>query len=91
MHESLHLLDRITLKELFPGTEYEEILALNKKCKIDLSILAMHKASFNAIDLIKKMLTIYPKDRPTAKECLQHPFFTGKDDNTPTPMKKEGF
>jgi hypothetical protein len=44
---------RITLKELFPGSEYEEILNLNKKCKIDLSILTLLKAPPEAIDLIK--------------------------------------
>ena len=81
----------MTLKELFPGTEYEEILNLNKKCKIDLSILTVLKAPSAAIDLIRKMLTIQPKDRPTAKECLFHPFFLGKDENVTTPMKKTGF
>ncbi len=57
---------RITLKELFPGTEYDEILNLNKKCMIDLSILSLLKVSIEAIDLVKKMLTISPKERPTA-------------------------
>lgn len=30
-----------------------------------------------AVDLIEKMLRFNPVDRPTATQCLQHPFFTG--------------
>ena len=33
-------------------------------------------ASDNAIDLISKMLSLDPKKRPTADECLHHPFFS---------------
>jgi len=43
---------------------------MNKKCKIDLSILTLLKVPHLAIDLIKKMLSIQPKDRLTALECL---------------------
>lgn len=30
-----------------------------------------------AVNLIEKMLRFNPSDRPTATQCLQHPFFTG--------------
>ncbi|KEG10485.1 protein kinase [Trypanosoma grayi] len=30
-----------------------------------------------AIDLIEQMLRFNPSDRPTATQCLQHPYFTG--------------
>lgn len=33
-------------------------------------------ASSDAIDLILKMLQWDPNRRPTAMQCLQHPFFT---------------
>ena len=33
------------------------------------------KASWEALDLIKKMLTLDFRQRLTAKKCLQHPFF----------------
>lgn len=34
-----------------------------------------------AMDLLSQMLTYDPKQRPTAEQCLQHPFFTtGADD-----------
>jgi casein kinase II subunit alpha len=34
-----------------------------------------HKADEAAIDLMKKLLTIYHGDRITAAEALEHPFF----------------
>lgn len=43
---------RCTGKELFPGTDYKEILKLNKKCNIVLETLAIYKTPPEAIDLI---------------------------------------
>lgn len=37
----------------------------------------LHHAPSTAVDLIEKMLRFNPADRPTATQCLQHPFFTG--------------
>ena len=34
--------------------------------------------SDKGIDLLKKMLSLNPLKRPTAKECLMHPYFDGK-------------
>lgn len=60
-------MSRITLKDLFPGQDYEEILRLNKKCQINLANLAMYKTPQEALDLIKQMLNPNPNDRITAK------------------------
>ena len=56
------VIDRITLRELFPGFDHEEILRLNKKCDINhsLSILNLYKCPLSAIDLISKMLKVVP-------------------------------
>jgi protein kinase len=35
------------------------------------------KVTPQAIDLIQKMLLWDPKFRPTARECLNHPYFNG--------------
>ena len=35
------------------------------------------KSDFHATDLLAKMLEFNPYFRPTAEECLQHPFFDG--------------
>lgn len=43
---------RLTGKELFPGTDYSEILKLNKKCAINFEILALYRVPKEAIDLI---------------------------------------
>lgn len=37
----------------------------------------MPNASYEAIDLIQKMLAWDPAKRPTAAECLEHPYFGG--------------
>mmetsp|Transcript_32923 Transcript_32923/g.32596 ORF Transcript_32923/g.32596 Transcript_32923/m.32596 type:complete len:188 (-) Transcript_32923:19-582(-) len=37
----------------------------------------MPNASPDAIDFIKQVLTWDPANRPSADQCLQHPFFTG--------------
>lgn len=35
---------------------------------------------FKAIDLLKKMLSKDPTDRPTAKECLNHPWLVQENE-----------
>lgn len=47
---------RITSKDLFPGTDYHEILKLNKKCIINLDTLGLYKTPASCLDLITKML-----------------------------------
>eukprot|EP01039_Chlorochromonas_danica_P005462 gene5466-6013_t len=49
----------------------------------------MPNATSDALDLIKKLLTFFPEDRLTAKECLAHPFLTSymntQDDSLKVP------
>ncbi|CAD8144985.1 unnamed protein product [Paramecium pentaurelia] len=67
-----------TNKDLFPGKEYKEILKQNKKCHLNLDSLAIYKTPPEACDLIQKLLTINPKERITASEALNHPYFSQK-------------
>ncbi|CAD8144871.1 unnamed protein product [Paramecium octaurelia] len=66
----------ITSKDLFPGKDYHEVLKLNKKCLINLDTLSIYQTPQSAIDLIFQMLQIDPKNRITAQQALEHPFFT---------------
>ncbi|CAD8059761.1 unnamed protein product [Paramecium sonneborni] len=65
----------ITSKDLFPGSDYHEILKLNKKCMINLDTLNIFQTPQSAIDLISQMLQIDPKTRISASQALEHPFF----------------
>lgn len=42
-------------------------------------------ASPAALDLLENMLRFNPSDRPTATQCLQHPFITGQDSHSSAP------
>ncbi|CAK69342.1 unnamed protein product (macronuclear) [Paramecium tetraurelia] len=65
----------LTGKELFPGTDYQEILKLNKKCSINYELLTLYRAPKEAIELIAQLLTINPKERISAQAALQHNYF----------------
>ncbi|CAK59826.1 unnamed protein product (macronuclear) [Paramecium tetraurelia] len=67
----------ITQKDLFPGNDYHEILKLNKKCIINLDNLSIYRTPQAAMELIQSMLQIDPKQRITAQQALEHPFFQG--------------
>ncbi|CAK88031.1 unnamed protein product (macronuclear) [Paramecium tetraurelia] len=67
---------QITSKDLFPGNDYQEILKLNKKCILNLDTLSIYQTPQTAMDLIYQMLQIDPKNRITAQQALEHPFFT---------------
>ncbi|CAD8113947.1 unnamed protein product [Paramecium sonneborni] len=67
----------ITQKDLFPGNDYHEILKLNKKCIINLDNLSIYRTPQAAMELIQMMLQIDPKQRISAQQALDHPFFSG--------------
>ncbi|CAD8141470.1 unnamed protein product [Paramecium octaurelia] len=67
-----------TGKDLFPGSDYQEILRINKKCNIVLDSLTIYKTPAEAIDLITQLLKINPKERITAQNALLHPYFSQK-------------
>jgi len=66
---------RLTLKDLFPGSDYQETLKLNKKCQFNLNVLTLYKTPKSAADLISRMLEVDPTRRIKALDALEHPFF----------------
>lgn len=68
---------RITGKDLFPGTDYYEILKLNKKCFVSLDTLGIYRTPQTGVELISRMLCQNPNERITAAQALEHPFFAG--------------
>ncbi|CAD8208767.1 unnamed protein product [Paramecium pentaurelia] len=59
----------------FQGQTSDQVLANNKNCQIDWSIVQQHNYSKNCISLLKAMLAKDPEERITAYQALQHPFF----------------
>ncbi|CAD8203608.1 unnamed protein product [Paramecium pentaurelia] len=59
----------------FQGQTSDQVLANNKKCQIDWSIVQQYNYSKNCISLLKAMLAKDPDERITAYQALQHPFF----------------
>ncbi|CAD8058056.1 unnamed protein product [Paramecium sonneborni] len=77
-----------TGKELFPGSDYQEVLRLNKKCNIVLDSLSIYKTPPEAIDLISQLLKVNPKERITAENALLHPYFQKKFENKKTKFQQ---
>lgn len=59
----------------FTGESEEEILENVSKGQVDLSHKEFLKVSLEAKDLICKLLTYNPKERPNARSALRHPWF----------------
>lgn len=64
-------------KSAFPGTNYNEVLTLNRAANIDLSSEEYRKLEPDTLDLLSKMLKRKPTERITAEQALVHPFFNG--------------
>ncbi|EGR29214.1 protein kinase domain protein [Ichthyophthirius multifiliis] len=62
-------------QSVFVGTKFNEVLNLNKECKIDFTQKMYTELPENALDLLKKMLEKDPKRRITAQEALNHQYF----------------
>ena len=60
----------------FLGFNVNEILIKNKKCQVEFPEKYWGKISDTAKDLVLKMMQKDPKDRITAKEALEHEWFT---------------
>lgn len=61
-------------RPLFEGKKCEEVYEKNKKCQFNLDSGIYKNVDFEAMDLLKRMLKVNPKDRITAEEMLNHPF-----------------
>lgn len=71
-------------KAPFNGVNQEEIFNSIKKAKINKESKGWTKLSCDAQDLLKKMLKKDPNKRPTADECLSHPWFNDEKVNKNT-------
>ncbi|CAK88475.1 unnamed protein product (macronuclear) [Paramecium tetraurelia] len=65
----------VTKRDLFYGKTTNEILKLNRTCKIDLQILQIYKLSQNELNLLKDLLELDPEKRISAESALSHPYF----------------
>ena len=70
----------LTEKSPFDGKSFKEILHKNKKCRIDFKHPKLRKNK-QALDLLIRMCEVDPQKRISAKEALQHWFFTDLEDH----------
>lgn len=67
----------------FNASTDEEILMKIKRGDYSVNLPAFEKISESGMDLLKKLLTYEPKDRPSMQEALKHPFFTSNLNEAP--------
>lgn len=73
----------LTGRPLFRGEKVDDILEKNKNCELIFPDQLWSKISPDARDLCEKLLKRDPKERITAKDALQHPWFTNSGDDGP--------
>ncbi|CDW79077.1 serine threonine protein kinase [Stylonychia lemnae] len=66
----------ITGKFLFESKRQDDILYLNKKCDLSHVKFFTKDVSYECKDLLDMLLQKNPLNRPTAREALQHPWFS---------------
>lgn len=71
----------LTERSPFDGKSFKEILQKNKACKIDFKNPKL-KRNKAALDLLQKMLEVDPEKRVSAKDALNHKFFTDVEDSS---------
>ena len=59
----------------FNGDDDNDILRKVMRCKFEFPEEEWNGISDEAKDLVKKLMTKWPKRRPSAEEALQHPWF----------------
>ena len=78
----------LTEKSPFDGKSFKEILRKNKKCQIEFDLKTLNPSS-PAYDLLKKMLAKDPANRLSAKQALNHGFFSLYSIQTPIKSEEE--
>lgn len=64
-----------TLKNLFNGQSYQEIMDQNKLCNLKYILFDLKQCSHEARDLVSLLLSKDPAKRPSAIQALAHPWF----------------
>ncbi|CAD8082713.1 unnamed protein product [Paramecium sonneborni] len=63
---------------VFPGKGHLELLKLNKECNINPEDVKYNVLNIEQKDFMFQMLKTNPQHRPSAKELLNHPYFTNQ-------------
>lgn len=71
--------NRLTGKAGIKGEKFEDFLRNNKAFDIDFENKKLDDASPEALDLLHSMLAMNPDERVSAKEALEHSFFSGEN------------
>lgn len=80
---------RITKKDVFRKNKSQSFFDANKSGVIDMNNRKIRELSLNGKirliyierELLEMILSPDPRERPSAKEALLHPFFTEEDDS----------
>ena len=59
----------------YDGDDFNEVLENNKRAVINFNIKQLETVNRTEMELLTRMLELDIEKRPTAKECLNHPYF----------------
>lgn len=65
----------LTMKNLFSGDTYKEIMDQNRACYLPYINSDLRQFSAEAKDLLRQLLAKDPSKRPSAIQALSHPWF----------------
>jgi serine/threonine protein kinase len=69
------LFNILTLKNLFAGHDYKEIMIRNKECDLENLDYRLKNVPIDAKDLVVQLLSKDFRRRPSAKMALRHKWF----------------
>lgn len=73
----------------FTGYSFDDVLANNKKAKINWDNIRLQFADPLAMDLLSQLLQVNQTIRPKAATILDHPYLKGKDTQEPNKVSSE--
>ena len=71
----------LTGRPAFPGSTCAEVLSKNKRCELLFASKHWDKVSPEGMDITKCLLAKDPKERLSARQALQHPWFANEIDS----------